>query len=153
MASYKKTYKHTLTAKKELRLVKEKLANNESSQNELYYLKNDIGNLEKTIGGQTKNPERVQQELLDFISINEFNVNIVSIADVHLFSDNDFLIYSNQIELEGNYKDLIETLYEIEKKFKNSRVVNTQMYSKKNYRTKTKTLYLKIILQNYENAK
>lgn len=153
MASYKKTYKHTLTAKKELSLVKEKLSSNESSLNELYHLKTEIGKLEKTIGGQTKNPEYVQQELLNFISNNEFNVNIVSIADVHLFSDNDFLIYSNQIEIEGHYTDLLETLYKIEKKFDNSRVVSTQMYSKKNYRTKTKTLYSKIILQNYENAK
>ncbi len=153
LASYKKTYKHTLAAKKELSLVEEKLFNNESSINELYFLKDEISNLKKTIGGQTKNPEHVQQELLDFISKNEFNVNIVSIEDVHLFSDNDFLIYSNQIELEGGYEDLIETLYEIEKKFENSRVVNANIYSKKNYRTQAKTLYLKIILQNYENAK
>lgn len=153
LASYKKTYKHTLVAKKELSLVKEKLSNNESSLNELYYLKNEIASLEKAIGGQTKKPEHVQQELLDFISKNEFNVNIVSIEDVHLFSDNDFLIYSNQVELEGDYKSLIETLHKIETKFKNSRVVSTEMYSINNYRTKTKTLYLKIILQNYEKAK
>ena len=153
MASYKKTYKHTLTAKKELSLVEKKISSDENLLNELYYLKNEIGGLERTIGGQTKNAEHVQQELLDFISKNEFIVNIVSIEDVHLFSDNEFLIYSNQIALEGHYKDLITTLYEIEKNFKNSRVVSTNIYSKKNYRTKSKTLYLKIILQNYENAK
>ena len=153
MASYKKTYKHTLAAMKELNLVKEKLSNDESSLNLLYYLKNEITNLKKAIGGQTNNSEHVQQELLDFISQNTFDVDIVSIEDVHLFSDNDFLIYSNQIELQGNYRELVKTLYEIEKNFKSSRVISTKMYSKKDYRTKIKTIYLKIILQNYENAK
>ncbi|WP_308993690.1 hypothetical protein QLS71_007940 [Mariniflexile litorale] len=153
MASYKKTFKHTLSARKELNSVNEKLFNNENSLEDLYNLNNDISNLNKTIGGQTSNPEVVQQKLLDFISKNNYNVNIVSIEDVHLFSDNEFLIYSNQIELEGTFSNLINILYEIEKHFKNSRVVSTQLYSKKNYRTNTKNLFLKIILQNYENTK
>lgn len=153
IASYKKTFKQTLNAKKKLSIVKEKLSNNENSLTELYDLKNEISVLNKTIGGQTLNPEQVQQRLLDFISKSEFNVNIVSIEDVHLFLDSDFLIYSNQIELEGTYNNLMHLLYETEKNFKNSRVVSTQLYSKKNYRTNTKTLFLKIILQNYENAK
>jgi hypothetical protein len=153
MASYKKTFKHTLSAGKELGFVKEKLLNNENSLQDLNNLKNEISNLDKTIGGQTSNPELVQQKLLDFISKSNYNVNIVSIEDVHLFSDNEFLIYSNQIELEGTYNNLVSILYEIEKHFKNSRVVSTQLYSKKNYRTNSKNLYLKIILQNYENTK
>ena len=153
MASYKKTFKQTLTAKKELSLVKEKLSNNENSLKDLYQLKDDIGSLNKTIGGQTLNPELVQQKLLDFISKNEFEVKIVSIEDVHLFSDSEFLIYSNQIEFEGAYNNLVYTLYEIEKHFKYSRVVSSLLYSKKNYRTNKKHLFLKIILQNYENTK
>ncbi|WP_346882336.1 hypothetical protein [uncultured Algibacter sp.] len=153
LASYKKTFKHVLSASHELNLVEKKLSNNQNAINELIYLKNEIVNLEKTIGGQTQNPEHIQQELLDFISKNSLGVNIVSIEDVHLFSDNGFLIYTNQIELEGRYSNLVEILYDIEKKVKNSRVVSANIYSKKNYRTKTKTLYLKIILQNYENSK
>lgn len=153
MASYKKTFKHTIQAKKELSLVEKKLSNNENSLSALYNLKNEISNLNKTIGGQTKNPEQVQQKLLDFISRNDHDVNIVSIEDVHLFSDNEFLIYTNQIELEGTYSSLINVLYEIEKEFRNSRVASVQLYSKKNYRTNTKNLFLKIIFQNYENTK
>ena len=153
MASYKKTYKNTLATKKELSLVKKELSSNENLLNERYYLKNEISSLDKAIGGQTLNPEQVQQTLLDFISKNDFNVNIVAIEDVHLFTDNDFLIYSNQIELEGSYKDLTSTLYRIEKDFTNSRVISTNLYSKKNYRTNTKNLFLQIILQNYENSK
>lgn len=153
MASYKKTFKHTLLAKEELNRVEENLSNNESLLINLSYLKDEINHLNKIIGGQTNNPQLVQQSLLDFVSQKEAAIDIVSIEDVHLFSDNDFLIYSNQIQLEGNYTDLIHTLYEIEKNFKDSRVANAHFFSKKNYRTNSKKLFLKIILQNYENLK
>ena len=153
MASYKKTYKHTITTREKLSHVEQKLLSNENSLNELYQLNNKISTLDKTIGGQTQSPEQVQQKILDFISKHKFNVNVVSIEEAHLFSDSEFLIYSNQIELGGTYQNLMETLYEIEKNFKSSRVVSTQLYSKKNYRTHSKNLFLKIILQNYEKSK
>lgn len=153
MASYKKTFKDTLAAKKELNHVEEKLSSIENSFSEIYNLKNEINYLDNIIGGHTLNPEQVQQKAFDFVTKSEFEVNIVSIEDVHLFSNEDFLVYSNQIELEGSYNSLINLLYDIEKNFKNSRVVNTQFYSRKNYRTNTKKLFLKIILQNYEKIK
>ena len=72
---------------------------------------------------------------------------------MHTFSDTEFKIYSNQITVEGAYNNLIELLYTIEKEYKASRIVSTNLYSKKNYQTKTTKLYLKIILQNYEKNK
>ena len=152
MASYKKTFKRTLVAKNELNLVKQKLATIDNSFNSLYTLKYDIKNLDDLIGGHTQNPEYVQHQILDFVSKTVLKVNVVSLEDTHLFSGNEFLIYSNQIELEGSYESLISILYEIEKKFDNSRVVSTQLYSKKNYKTNKQNLYLKIILQNYGKA-
>ncbi|NMH85968.1 hypothetical protein [Flavivirga algicola] len=153
LASYKKTFKHTLAAKKELNHVRQKLANTNNSFNNLYALKNDIKTLDKLIGGRSLNPVHVQQKILDFISKTDPTINIVSIEDVHIFSGKEFLIYSNQIELEGAYESLVKLLYETEKKFKDSRVVSSEFYSKKNYRTNKETLFLKIILQNYEKAK
>lgn len=153
MACYKKSYKHTLKARTELKQVNKKLSNNEDILFDFYNLKNEISILNKTIGGQTSNPELVQEKLLDFISNDHFNVDVVSIEDVHLFKDNEFLIYTNSIELQGSYQDLTNTLYGIEKSFKSSRVVSTHMFSKKKYGLNRKKLFLKIILQNYENTK
>ena len=153
MASYKKSYKHTIAAKRKVSYVEQKLLSSENSLNDLYQLNNKISSLDNIIGGQRLNPEQVQQKILDFITKHKFKVNVVSIEEAHLFLDNEFLIYSNQIELGGTYQNLIQTLYKIEKSFKNSRVVSTQLYSKKNYRTNSKKLFLKIILQNYEKSK
>ena len=152
MASYKKTYKHMFIAKKELSQMEQKLSTNEYSFDNLYRLKNEISSLDNLIGGDNLDPKYVQQSILDFVSKTTLNANIVSIEDVHLFADREFLIYSNVIELEGTYENLINLLYEIEKNFKDSRVISTQLYSKKNYRTKKQNLFLKITLQNYEKA-
>lgn len=140
-------------AKKQLLSVEQKLSNMDNSYNELAMVKSEIKGLDNIIGGHSINPQDVQQGILDFLSNTGLNVNIVSIEDVHLFPDKDFLIYSNQIELEGSYSNLIHLLYETEKNFKNSRVVSAKFYSKKNYNTNKQNLFLKIILQNYEKAK
>lgn len=153
MACYKKTYKHMFAARTELKNVEQKLSNTNNSYNELFSLKNEIQILDDLIGGHSVDPEGVQQKILDFISNTKLNVNIISIEDVHLFSDSEFLIYSNQVELEGSYTNLINLLYETEKNFKNSRVVSSKFYSKKKYNTNKQKLFLKIILQNYEKAK
>ncbi len=152
LASYKKTFKHTLAAKKELYTIEQKLSSIDHSYNQLYSLKYDINHLDNLIGGHTDKPELVQQQILDFVSNTKLNVNIVSIEDSHLFSDHEFLIYSNQLEFEGAYESLIHILYEIEKNFKNSSVVSCGFHSKTDYATNKQTLFFKIILQNYEKA-
>ena len=150
MASYKKTLKHTLTAKKQLHNVEAKLLDINSSYSDIYALKNEVKVLDNIIGGYTLDPGQVQQKILDFITKKNSDTNVVSIEDVHLYNNKEFLVYTNQIELEGSYDSLIKMLYEIEKKLKDSKVVSSEMYSKKEYRTNTTKLFLKIILQNYE---
>ncbi len=153
LASYKKNFKNMFLAKQELKNVEQKLLSAQNSFSEIYILKNNIRSLDNIIGGHTTNPEQVQQMILDFISQKGSKVNLISIEDLHLLLDKEFLIYTNQIELGGSYTDLTNLLYEIEKNFSYSRVLSAKFYTKKNYRTNTKNLYLKIILQNYEKNK
>ncbi len=153
MACYKKTFKHMFESKNLLTQVEEKLSNTDNSYYSLNTLRGEIAGLDNLIGGQTKHPENVQHDIMNFVSNLSFNIDIVSVKDVHMYQSSEFLIYSNQIEIQGAYKDLVNTLYKIETEFKNSRVMSTQLYSKKNYRTNKKHLFLKIILQNYEKAK
>lgn len=152
LVSYKKTYRQVFYAKKELALVNKKLAKATNSENDLFSLKSDITVLDNVIGGHSSNPTQVQQLIFDFISSKESHVNLVAMEDAHIFSNEEFLIYTNQVELEGSYENLMELLYDVEKNFKSSRVVSNSMYSKKNYTTNTTKLYLKIILQNYEKV-
>ncbi|MCK8482226.1 hypothetical protein [Psychroserpens algicola] len=153
LASYKKTYKHVFEAKAQISLVNDKLQNVDNSYNEIFILKNEISSLDNIIGGHSKNPEQVQQMILDFVSNSEYDVDISSIDDTHLFSDNEFRIYTNTIEIEGTYFDLMTLFYDIEKEFNMSKIVSAKLFSIKNYRTNSKRLYLKLIFQNYEKNK
>lgn len=150
LAAYKKTYRHILEAKSQLAIVDEKLKNVDESYNEVYILKNEINSLDSAIGGQSNTPQNVQQMILDFISKSQYKVDISTIEDTHILSDNEFNIYTNSLELEGSYFDLIQLFYDIETNFNYSKVVSSKLYSQKNYRNNTKRLYLKLIFQNYE---
>ncbi len=140
-------------AKKQLNQVSQKLNIVDNSHVELASLNQEIKGINNAIGGQTKVPEDVAQELLDFISKTALNIDIVAIEDVHIATSDEFLVYTNQVTLQGDYEILLKLLYRIELKFKNSRIMNSQFYTKKNYRTNKNILYLKIILQNYEKSK
>ncbi len=144
---------HTLDSKRKLDLVEEKLANTNQSNDELFGLQNEVKRLDNIIGGNNLKPELVQPNILDFITKQDMETNVVSIEDVHLYLDSEFKIYSNQIIVEGTFNNLVRLLYDIEKQYKESRIVSTRLYSKKNYQTNTTKLYLKIILQNYEKNK
>lgn len=153
LAIYKKTYKHVFAAKQQLELVNEKLQSVDNSSNEIYALKNDVILLDNIIGGQTEEPELVQQMILDFISNSDYKINISSIEDTHIYGDDEFNIYTNIIETEGVYSDLMHLLYKIENEFELSKIVSSELYSVKNYRNNSKRLYLKLIFQNYEKIK
>nr|WP_321234622.1 hypothetical protein [uncultured Psychroserpens sp.] len=150
LASYKKTYKHVFEAKAQLSLVNDKLQNVDDSYNEVFMLKNEIRSLDNIIGGQSKYPDQVQQMILDFISSSSHDVDISSIQDTHIIADNEFKIYTNSLEVEGSYFDLMRLFYDLEKEFSASKIVSGKLYTVKNYRNNSKRLYLKLIFQNYE---
>ncbi|MHA7843651.1 MAG: hypothetical protein ACX93I_10050 [Winogradskyella sp.] len=150
LAVYKKNFKDIFETRRQLSALENKLSIVDGSYNQVLFLKNEIAQLNNLIGGQTKQPELVQQLLLDFITNTNFDINVHKIEDTHLYNDDEFAIYSNIIEIEGSYNNLLKLLYEIERDFNASKVVSSELYTEKNYRTNSKKLFLKIILQNYE---
>jgi hypothetical protein len=150
LALYKKTFSKVIESRQKLSFIEEKSELLNESNYNIFNTKNEIKNLDDIIGGDNTNPQDVQQKILNFITKKELNNNLVSIEDVHLNSNNEFLIYTNQIMLDSNYESLIKILYDIEKQFIDSRVISAKLFSKKNTRTNKTKIYLKIILQNYE---
>ena len=150
LASYKKTLKHVFEAKTQLNLVNDKLLNVDNSYHEVYMLKTEINSLDNIIGGQSKKPDQVQQMILEFISNSNQDVDISSIEDTHIVNDDEFRIYTNRIEIEGSYFNLMRMYYDFEKDFRDSKIVSGKLFSVKNYKNNSKRLYLKLIFQNYE---
>lgn len=150
LAAYKKTLRHTLASKQQLNIVEQRLEGVNDAYNDLANLRENVKILDNIIGGNNSEPQLVQRQLLNFITKQNFKANIVGIKDVHKYRNDEFTIYTNQIEIQGSYNDLLNLLYMCEKNFKDSRILSAKFYTKKNYTTRKEKLYLNIILQNYE---
>lgn len=150
LAIYKKNFKHVFNLYKELNLVEKQISEAQISNQDLFVLNNQLKDLDALIGGQSNSPDLVQHDALDFITTSLLQVEVVNIEKRHKFQEGEFNIHTNQIEIQGAYKDLITLLYKFENEFNSSRISSVKMYSKRNYKEKKKKIVLKIILQNYE---
>jgi len=149
-AAYKRSFKLTLDAFSEYYELNEKLEEISSSSTTIQELDTEIRFLDNLLGEESMEPVLVQQEILDFVTHKSKAVTVFDLAEVHEASDNKFLIYTNQLTIEGSFEALLKMAYEFEKEFPYSRVVNTSFFKKKDFKTRRIKLYAKIIFQNYE---
>ena len=112
----------------------------------------DIAYLDKTIGKEGISKEMVQQGIVNFATEKHPKVSINDLQPIHVFLDTNYTIITNQLDVTGNVNQLLELVYDFEKKFNLSRIVNIKFYTvKKN--NDSDVLHLKMIFQNYENNK
>ena len=89
---------------------------------------------------------------MNFVSNHSKKIEVVRLEEIHEAADNDFVIYTNQLTIEGSMEQLLDVVYAFEKEFTYSRVINVSFFKKKDYATKRLKLYSKIIFQNYEKT-
>jgi len=149
-AAYKRSFKLTLDVFSEYCELNEKLNEINYSSSTIQDLDTEIRFLDNLLGQESMEPVLVQQEILDFVTHKSNAITVFDLAEMHKASDNEFLIYTNQLTIEGNFDELLKMVYEFEKEFPYSRVVNTSFFKKKDFKTRRIKLYAKIIFQNYE---
>jgi hypothetical protein len=150
LATYKKTYRQIFRIHNELETMTQRINETGASNQEIYNINTQLNDLDVLIGRQGAEPEMIQHKMLDFITNSKLDVNVINIEKAHLFKGAEFMIYTNQIEVEGGYENLVKLLFQIESDFMISRVSNVKLYTVKDFRNKKKRLILKLILQNYE---
>jgi len=149
-AGYKRSFKLTLDTFNEYSELNKKLEEVSSSTTAIQDLDTEIRFLNNLLGQESMEPVLVQQEILDFVTNRSAGITVFNLAEMHEVSDNEFLIYTNQLTIEGDFDELLKTVYEFEKEFPYSRVVNISFFKKKDFKTRKIKLYAKIIFQNYE---
>lgn len=150
ITAYKRSFNLAINSYNESKSLSERLDYINAASNDIGALDKEILFLNYLIGEDSIEPELVQQEILNFVTNNNKRVSVVNIEEVHHANDNDFIIYSNQLTLEGSFKDLLQAIYSFEKQFTYSRLVNVTFFRKKDFKTRQEKLYSKIIFQNYE---
>lgn len=109
-----------------------------------------IAYLDKTIGKEGISKDRVQQGIVNFATEKHPQVSINDLQPIHVFSDSNYTIITNQLDVTANVNQLLQLSYDFEKKFNLSRIVNIKLYTTKKNNT-SDVLHLKMIFQNYEN--
>ncbi len=115
-------------------------------------LNKQISDLDRLIGKEGLEKEKIQQEIISFLVNNSSGISIYDLQPIHDYYDTDYNIFTYQLDLTGNYNNLLEAAYNFEKKFEYSKIISVRFYNDKKD-NKTNVLHLKLIFQNYENKK
>lgn len=153
ITAYKRSFKHTIASISLYSESKKSITENENAESTFIKLKQEASRLNGVIGKKNKNPEIIQNKILNFIDTQGFSSKISEISPLHYSENNYFKIYSNNITLTGDFNNLLASVYQFEKEFDFARIASVKLYTKNNYRISKKELYCNIIFQNYENKK
>lgn len=151
IACYKRSFVLSFVALDEIEQQESNMAKIGTSETQLMELLNSVSILDKTIGKSNLSPDKIQQEILNSISLlsEKNHINLESIEETHTYKNVDFSILSNEVILEGHFNNLTQTIYDLEMNFEYARLINVEFYKKKEISTKTTKLYAKILFQHY----
>mgnify|MGYP003612168191 CR=1 FL=1 len=152
IAAYRRSFSSLGDALMENRTLVKRVEQMQSKTMDVGKLRSEIEGLDKIIGKEGVSREKVQQSIVGFLSENTTTIQINDLKTIHEFVEENYKIYTYQLDLLGNYNQLSHVAYQFEKKFEYSKIVSMKFYvDKKN--NKSEVLHLKMIFQNYENTK
>lgn len=151
IAAYKRSFKNLIEVYKENTNLKELANRVKEKTNNIDELKYQVTQYDKFLGNQNVSNDIIQQEIIAFSTTHK-GITINELNSTHVFENNNYKIYTNQLDIIGNTNNLLKLIYDFETNFKFSRIISTNFYTKKKNNI-NKELHLKIIFQNYENSK
>ncbi|MCF6133370.1 hypothetical protein [Flavobacterium wongokense] len=152
VAAYKRSFSNLILLYKENSTLREKKGVMKNQAPNVNALTVQVAGLDKLIGKEGVEKEKIQQEIIAFLVKNSSGVSINDLQPIHNFTYDDYQVYTYQIDLTGSYNELLDITYKFERQFEYSKIISLAFYTdKKN--SKTEILHLKLIFQNYESNK
>lgn len=150
LISYNLAIKVTFETRKEL---KENEANYEQASKSPAQIQQTREQLEKlnarfyTAGEENSDFRDV---LLDEVSrlADRYKVKVSSYPVEHLYATSSFLIETNEVVLQGNYKNLLKLLHHVENTEPLGKISAVEFYTEYDRKLKKDYLYLKMTFQN-----
>ncbi len=152
IAAYRRSFSSLIESVKENQSLAQKVELMGKKTKNVDLLNAEIQSLDKLIGKENTSKNVIQQNIVGFITANSSKVVISDLKSIHEFTDENYKIFSYQLDLAGNFNSLIQLAYNFERKFDYSKIVSMKFYTEKK-NNKSEVLHLKIIFQNYENNK
>lgn len=150
--AYKRSFSSLISVRNENKELNEKLSKINSKNSDINTLNYELAALDKIIGGEVNDKEEIQQNIMAFFSRYSKNISIYNLDPIHEFENENYIVYTNQLDVTGGINDLLRLSYDFEKEFTSSKLISASFYTQKT-NNKTDVLHLKMIFQNYENNK
>lgn len=145
----------TILAYNENRMLKNQSENSKKSPMILKDLDLSIEDLNDKLGINNAINNSNREYVLSKIALlcQQYSLKLINYPQSVYTNYNDYVIESKSIELIGNFKNITQVVFAIEKELHLGRVASLQYFIKKNNTTKKNTLVAKIIIQNISNNK
>jgi hypothetical protein len=150
--AYKKSFNTLFEVIKENGVLSKKANDIDKKANNTSDLKQEIAYLDRIIGKVGITKDMVQQGIVSFASKQNYQVSINDLKPIHVYTDENYNVITNQLDVTGGCNELMQLGYDFENKFNFSRIVSMNFYTTKNNNLPN-VLHLKMIFQNYENNK
>jgi hypothetical protein len=113
-------------------------------------LKQELQQYNQQLGYTTTTEISNQSRLLNFISeyCNTHKTRISLLPQSHSIEKNGYEIETNIVQLEGDYKEILQMIYAVEQEKKLSKVVSVNFELKQDWLAKSKKLFATVYFQN-----
>lgn len=147
--AYTRAITATLNLKNECYLLEEKSIQAESASDEIKLVQLELSNINRMLGNGKKGLGDINRELVEFVTQQTVKKNMLlkGFPEIHTFQGPQMNLYTQQCELQGSFKDIVELINELEKEFLTVNVSSIRFTAKADLKTKKNYLYADCFLQ------
>jgi DNA-binding FrmR family transcriptional regulator len=142
--------KKTIDRKNECEDLIEQLEVVETAPEQMARLRMELSRVEGIIGNEDGSELDFRQQIMHqashYCEMNGITIN--DIPEPIKIERNDYEIMTHTITLKGSFHSLVKFLYELEQNWSLGNTSSVKFYTQKEVRTKKKSLYLSIYIQN-----
>lgn len=147
--AYSRAITATLNLKNECAVLEEQSLQAESAADEIKLVQLELANINRMLGNGKKNLGDINRELVEFVTseASKKSMLLKDFPEVHSFQGAQMNLYTQQCELQGNFKSIVELISDLEKEFATVNIASVRYYSKQDIKTKKNYLYAECFLQ------
>jgi len=147
---YNYNVKPTLGLYRECETMRNDLKKIDNAETKLEQLKSIYKKVNAVAGNSKLNNDEIRQVILAKTNSYVKNAFVYSIKEPHVFETNNAQVVTHLLELEGDFKELVKVVNDLENGFKEAKLASIKLFSLVDNRTKKIKLYGLLYFQNYK---
>jgi hypothetical protein len=148
--AYSRAITATLNLKNECYVLEQQSLQAESASEKIKIVQLEISNINHMLGSGKKGVGDVNRELVEFVTdeASKRNLTLRDFPEVHFFKGPQMNLYTQPCLIQGNFKDIVKLLYDLENHFRGVNVTSVKFHTKQDMKTKKNYLYAECFIQS-----